>query len=390
MIDEMIMYDWDDLSMIPAHKTKIRHRADCVVNNSDGMLPLFASPMSSVISIDNYKKFLSNGINVVIPRTEPLDKRLSLINDVFVAFGLEEFERTFVNSKTRIADMDKQMYVCIDIAFGHMEYLSNVIMIAKDYYKKNLVIMAGNVTSPEAYERLGYAGVNYVRVGIGGGSVCTTSVLSGVHVTIPSILPRLYDSKRSLELQKKEQNNNPDEAIGNYQDIIMDGMRIRIPDEVAYMYKQEKDANSSSIDGARNLEVPKIIVDGGFNSYAKINKALAMGADYVMLGGMLAMTEEACGDIVDNNEGRFHVYYGMSTERAQIEYNGKATRKEEGITKLVPIKYSVKTFVDEFKFYLREAMSMTNSSNLDEFSPNNIMFRIISNSAFNAFNTNKM
>ena len=131
--------------------------------------------------------------------------------------------------------------------------------------------------------------------------------------------------------------------------------------------------------------VPKIIADGGFSNFDQIIKALAIGADYVMLGKIFAMSEEACGKVIFNHNGeRVRKYYGMSTKKAQTEISGEATKTAEGIETLVPIKYTLARWCDNFISYLRSAMSYCNSRTLEEFRRNAHIEQISANS-FNAY-----
>lgn len=135
--------------------------------------------------------------------------------------------------------------------------------------------------------------------------------------------------------------------------------------------------------------VPLIVADGGFDNYDKIIKALALGADYVMIGKLFAQCEEACGKILTYTrtsdqpldkelkwlfdskheiyQAKFRHYYGMSTKKAQVETGRTKLRTSEGIKVNVPILYSLEAWCENFIDYLRTAMSYTDSFNLDEF-----------------------
>lgn len=130
---------------------------------------------------------------------------------------------------------------------------------------------------------------------------------------------------------------------------------------------------------------PKIVADGGFSNFDQIIKALAIGADYVMLGKIFAMSEEACGEVAKKftTNGKFRKYYGMSTKKAQAEFGNTELKTAEGIETLVPIKYTLAGWCDNFISYLRSAMSYTNSRNLIEFK--NTQYEQISANSFNAY-----
>lgn len=380
-----IMYGLDDLTIVPALKTKTIHRGDASVVRSNGKLPIFVAPMPSIINDKNYTTFEEAGFNTIIPRTVDISIRLALMYKTFVAVGLNEFKTFFVDEKTSIANNDKEFYICIDIANGHMEYMENLIIEAKLKYRNNLILMAGSIANAALYPNFARIGVNYIRVGIGGGSICTTSVLSGVHATLPYILNGIQLYKDEVKNMYKEIHS---QARIEDNDNIEDNEVLEHIRELARNRRRGKAEEKKTYFPEELYTIPKVVVDGGINTYAKINKLLALGADYVMLGGMLAKTDEACGETKYINGIKHRVYYGMSTVKAQLEYGTKQEdiRLEEGIEKLIPIEYSLEQFVNNYSFYLREAMSLTNCDSLDKFNPANVNLCLISNNAFSEFN----
>ena len=134
---------YDDISIVPEIITDINSRQECDPF-IDGMLPIFASPMGSVIDDTNWRNFLDNRINVVIPRTIQLGVRLHILwrtcgtesqYKPFVAFSLAEAEKYIlkddqINDPEYIEDGD-QLRVCIDLANGHMRKLLNLIQDIK-------------------------------------------------------------------------------------------------------------------------------------------------------------------------------------------------------------------------------------------------------------------
>ena len=122
--------------------------------------------------------------------------------------------------------------------------------------------------------------------------------------------------------------------------------------------------------------IPYIIADGGFDSMDKIIKALALGADYVMLGKILSQTTAACGVQVQGER----VYYGMSTKRAQVEMKTGVMKTSEGVEFRVPIIGTLEQWTKNFIHYLQTAMSYTNSKTLVDFK--NSKTEIMSPSAY--------
>lgn len=127
--------------------------------------------------------------------------------------------------------------------------------------------------------------------------------------------------------------------------------------------------------------LPFIVADGGFDNYDKIIKALALGADYVMVGKIFAQAEEACGKVIEHwvrgeYIARDRVYYGMSTKKAQVETGSQKLKTAEGIEVTVPILYPLSGWCENFVHYLRSMMSYTNSFTLSDFK--NTEYRIVS------------
>ena len=328
-----MLLSFNDICIVPSVVSNIEHRSECSPFLNNGMLPLFTAPMSSVINQDNWNAFKNNKINTIIPRSVDFDIRQELSYETFVAVSLSEFEYLIASSIP-----SRTMYICVDIANGHIKKLLDLCKQAKEMFGDKIQLMAGNIANPDMYLEYAKAGIDYVRCGIGTSPICTTSANSGVHYPMVSLLQKIDDYKRSIE-------------------------------------------NRINLVGNPFKSVPKIIADGGFNNFDQIIKALAIGADYVMLGKIFAMSEEACGEIVSNNKGeRVRKYYGMSTKKAQAEISGEAHKTAEGIETLVPIKHTLAGWCDNFISYLRSAMSYCNSRTLTEFKKNAHIEQISANS----------
>lgn len=164
-------FDFDDLNIVPASTSTINSRSECNVFDKNGMLPLFAAPMDTVVSIENKDVFLSGGIYPIIPRNgkeafvNP-HEGLKYDENKWIAIGLQDMEKLIELNLPIISD---KINICLDIANGHMEQLFRLIVQAKKQYGDKLVIMAGNIAHPDAYMMLSNSGADYVRVGIGSG-----------------------------------------------------------------------------------------------------------------------------------------------------------------------------------------------------------------------------
>ena len=333
-----IKYDLDDIALVPAELSGIESRSWCNPYLPNQMLPIFAAPMGAVIDDQNFTTFQKNRIGTVIPRTVPLYIRLQYIQDSFIALSLSEFEN-FIKENDKL---NRFNYVCVDLANGHMKSLIDLCAQAKAKFGQNLILMTGNIANPLTYYHYASAGIDYVRVSVGNGDCCTTGSNVSCFYPMKSLIEEIVEIKNEIS---------------------------RYPDT----YKS----------------VPKIIADGGFNSFDRIIKALALGADYVMIGKLFAECEEACGsifteykapnewtekekkDLVYTEEEGYHLrlreYYGMSTKHAQRLMGKTELHTSEGIVKYVHVNKTLPQWVENFTDYLRSAMSYTNSYNLKDF-----------------------
>ncbi len=353
----------DDISIMPSNISRIEHRSECDPYWFNGMLPIFTAPMSSVINLGNYKKFQESKINTILPRTLSFEGRLSNAQNTFIAVSLDEFENKILNLNI---DDGEQIKVCVDIANGHMSKLINLCKKAKDQFGNKILLMAGNIANPETYYEYYKAGIDYARCSIGNGNACLTSVQSAIHTPMATLLSAIH----SVKLQIMQKQFVKEEPI---------------------------------------KELPKIVADGGIDSYDKIIKCLALGADYVMCGKIFAECEEACGetlqkflysngickyynyvdalaaeresDLIETSTLKFSSkpyiiqkfpeiyrnYYGMSTKKAQKEMGNDKLHTSEGVERMVEVKYTLNGWIENFVDYLRSAMSYCDSCSLYEF-----------------------
>lgn len=351
------MSNFDNYYIIPKNITTIEHRVECVPyynafysTDADAWclggahLPIFIAPMASVIDDKNYLKFDSEGLNPIIPRTVPFETRLKIMKEmIWIAVSLNEMDWIYNNYQ----NFDNEVYICIDLANGHMEHLLDLCKKCKIKFGSNLNLMTGNIANYETYYEYAKAGIDYCRCNIGTGSECLTGTLTGIGQDVPLLIKQLHYAK---------------------QDVI-----------------------SSFNENHEYLSIPKIVIDGGMSSIRDIVVALALGADYVMCGKIFAKCEEACGEIFEKLitterqticdtcipkkifaskvsewvPGR--IYYGMSTERAQKEMDNKTIKSSEGKEEWVPIEYSIEQWVSQFEAAISSAMSYCDATHLNQF-----------------------
>jgi len=337
--------DWNDITIVPEAISSISSRSEIYPFHVDSNLPLFVSPMDTVVDENNYTKFLELGINVCLPRNI---KYSELKDDrIFYSYGLDEIIDILDNNK------ELPNKVLIDVANGHMLKLLETSKRIKENY--NVELMVGNIANPETYRKYCEVGVDWIRVGIGGGSACTTSANVSIHYPMASLVNECYNISKEF--------NNP----------------------------------------------TKIVADGGFRNYSDIIKALGLGSHSVMLGGIFNKCLESCSNdfmkVIPNlgpseykeitkedaqeyfsEGGEVYKYYrGMSTKEVQKSWNKKELKTGEGITKYNKVEYTLDGWSENFIDYLKSAMSYTNSKTLKEFI-GEIQWIQISQNSFMRFN----
>lgn len=330
---------YNDVSIIPRNFSNIHHREECYPYLTDfniKSLPIFTAPMSCIVLEENLNDYINNNITPILPRNIPYDVRIKYMNKGYwVAMSLEEFNET---------EFPKISKVCVDVANGHMMYLYDCINAKKEKYPK-LVIMTGNVANPNLLDTIvKWGSVDYIRLGIGGGSGCITSSNTGIHCPMASL----------------------------------------IHNATLYRYNWNAKENKNKI---------KIIADGGIRNYSDVIKALALGANYVMIGSLFSQCYESNKDEIyyKTSDGKYkhtrcldgdiyHKFYGMASKQGQIDLFGEKKHTAEGIAKYLPIKYTLKQWTDNMKDYLQSAMSYCNAKNLEEFYENSKIIDISNNS----------
>lgn len=340
-----MMYSLDEVGIIPATISDIKHRGD--VNPFYGdKLPVFVAPMTCILGLENWKVFNDSPVIPIYPVRYNEARNVENFEEKdWIALTLDEFKHYF-NSYT--APGNRKYHILIDVANGHMKELYDCVKDAKERYGNNLTIMIGNIANPNAYMTCCKAGVDYVRVGIGGGSGCTTSVQTGIHASMPWILEGIKAAKANMSL------------------------RLANPMECK----------------------TKIVADGGITSISRAIKALALGADYVMMGKVFAECEE--GDIGTiryyNKEHKHpeeytkqHLYYGQSSKEGQLDRFGKIKANPEGTSVWVDITTNLEELSTKFAAALRSAMSYCGAHNLEEF-VGKARYEYMSHVEFNAYN----
>lgn len=212
-------------------------------------------------------------------------------------------------------------FICIDVANGYSEHFANFV---SDTHKAlpEKVIIAGNVVTGEMVEELLLAGADIIKVGIGPGSVCTTRVKTGVGYPQLSAIIECADAAHGL---------------GGH-----------------------------------------IIADGGCSTPGDVSKAFGAGADFVMLGGMLAGHNESGGELIERDGKQYKQFYGMSSATAMDKHAGGVAnyRASEGKTVEVAFKGDVKHTVLDILGGVRSTCTYVGASTLKELSKRTTFIRV--------------
>lgn len=369
MLTKKKLYSYNDITIIPSVLSYIDSRSECNPYLENKMLPLFTAPMSSVVNEGNFSIFEDNGINAILPRNIDIKTRLKYSKEgKWAAYSLKEFEEYFC-VETPPHDTWRAL---IDVANGHMETIYDLVAVAKTM--NNIEVMVGNIANPQTMRDICETDVDYVRVGIGAGAGCITSSNTAIHYPMASLINECYKVR---------------EEIGGK---------------------------------------TKIIADGGIRNYSDVIKALALGADYVMIGSLFAQCLESAGkkfyggdksglntsylpDIstLKYNEGNTWystndnyfdkdpigieifpnlkvLFYGMASKDGQCDISGGKTKTSEGIAKFLPVLYTIKGWTENMIAYLRSAMSYCNITDITMFNPYNVDTYIMSTEAKNSIN----
>lgn len=396
MILESKGYSYQDLTIVPAELSDINSRSEVkpyyeneIINEetlkslgftykypteTKYLLPIFGAPMGAVCDDSNYDYFLSQGIRCVIPTTVDISARINdLIQGRWVAFSINEVREHIQHNLNNLNAIKHcpTLHICIDCANGHMKSLLTLCKMLKETARLvgdcKIEIMTGNIANPDTIEEYCKAGIDYVRVGIGGGSECITATQTGVFYPLASLVSEcayyvdFYNSKYNTNL--------------------------------------------------------KVIADGGIKNYNDVCKALALGANYVMIGGLFMQCLEASAEVYKYNgfAGTYektddidsikrgcdekkkrellpsliemkHLAYGMSSKLAQQKRGLETLKTSEGRQNYVPIKYTLKQWVENMDSYLRSAMSYTDSSKMEFFTNHTVAFVFNSPTVQNTIN----
>lgn len=334
-IEEGVKLDFKDVLIRPKRST-LESRSQVILKRtyrfrSSGQeytgIPVIASNMDTVgtfeMAVALHEHLLFTTIHKHYTIDEWLEfagKHADVLKSVAISLGTSEQDQKKMEAiLNQVPDIG---FICIDVANGYSQSFRETIRATRSKYPSK-TIMAGNVVTKEMVEELLLAGADIVKVGIGPGSVCTTRKKTGVGYPQLSAVLECAEAAHGL-------------------------------------------------DG-------HIISDGGCTVAGDVCKAFGAGADFVMLGGMLAGHDQCPGEKMTGKDGKeYKLFYGMSSKFAQEKYNaGLATyRASEGKVVTVPYRGDVKDTILDVLGGLRSACTYTGSAELKALPRNTTFIRV--------------
>ncbi|WP_029591202.1 GMP reductase [Franconibacter pulveris] len=290
-------------------------------------VPIIAANMDTVGTFDMAKALAAFDILTAVHKHYSVQEWQEFLNavpetvlqHVIVSTGTSDAD--FNKTKEILALSPLLKFICIDVANGYSEHFVQFVSKAREAWPDKAII-AGNVVTGEMCEELILAGADIVKVGIGPGSVCTTRVKTGVGYPQLSAVIECADAAHGL--------------------------------------------------GGR------IISDGGCTVPGDVAKAFGGGADFVMLGGMLAGHDESGGTVVEEDGEKFMLFYGMSSESAMNRHVGGVAqyRAAEGKTVKLPLRGPVENTARDIMGGLRSACTYVGASRLKELTKRTTFIRV--------------
>ncbi|MFQ6678418.1 MAG: guanosine monophosphate reductase, partial [Fidelibacterota bacterium] len=315
-------YTYTSISLVPRHLSNVmsRHDIDLSIQIGSGefakklRMPILPAPMDTICGLKMCRKFFENDMLGIIHRFQGNEERLaeyrSLTQDkmnVIVAVGLGEEEMV-----SRFYDLGAKYFI-LDVANGFNSSVEPMIDHIRS--RENTFIICGNVASQEGFAYLSELGVDAIRVGIGNGSMCSTSIMTGVGQGIVTAL--------------------------------------------------EECKNQKEKSGSKSL----IIADGGVTNVGDIAKALGLGADLVMMGKMFAGTKEAEGNVLKYDGTLYKAYRGSASFAVQAKHK-ENPNFIEGDETIVKYKGSAQNIINEIEAGLRSSFSYMGAHDLISFQEN--------------------
>lgn len=339
MNQEKIYYTYDDISLVPQYsEVRSRLAVDYSVNiyfrgNSTPVTfpsPIITSNMDTITESEMAICAAGNSSTGALHRFMSIEDNvkeyLKVKNagcDCFVSIGVgdESMERA-----TSLYNSGARNFI-IDVAHGHTILVKETIIALRQMYGDSVFIIAGNVATRKAVEDLSFWGANTLKIGIGGGGTCKTRIVTGFGIPMFTCLQECASEA-----------------------------------DICYT---------------------SIVADGGIRTSGDIMKALVAGADFVMIGSLLAGTKETPGEVIndwkdDVFKGSVKIFRGMASKSAMRARNFEKIDfvAEEGESMAVPARGSASIVFNDLLKGLSSAMTYCGVDKLSKLSKKNVDFVI--------------
>ncbi len=306
-------FTFDDILLVPSYN-HYESRRDVDVSSTDKSgklklgLPIMSSNMDTITE-DAMANFMGEkgGIGVLhrfctIEENVKMFKKCKFPTYVSIGCSEKDLERV-----AALRDAGAQHF-CLDVAHAHARYVGKTLKSVRDMLGDNACLLAGNVATYAGADYLASCGADIIKVGIGGGSVCTTRIKTGFGIPTLSSIRECNRVDRS------------------------------------------------------------IVADGGIRTAGDIVKALAFGADFVMIGGMLAGTRPTPGDTQTIDGKKVKQYRGMASREAQEGFIGGMSewKTAEGVATTVAYREDEEKIIADIIGGLRSGLTYGGSSNIKE------------------------
>jgi IMP dehydrogenase len=302
----------DDILLRPQYsEIRSRNEIDLTTDLGKGVVlkfPIISSPMDTVTDAKMATRLARIGGLGIIHRYNSIARQAAAVRissydsnqgNIGAAVGTTG---DFLERAQELADAGANV-ICVDVAHGHHIMVKEAISELKKVLPDTVHIMAGNVATRDGFEALQAWGADSIRCGVGGGSACSTRIQTG-------------------------------HGVSNLQTLL----------EVT-----------------RHATTSKIILDGGIKGAGDIVKAIAVGADAVMIGSLLAGTDASPGEIIDGRK----LYRGMASREAQMDWRGKASAAE-GVVGSVKYVGMLEDYIEELCGNIRSGCSYSGVRQLSE------------------------
>lgn len=304
---------YDDVLLIPSYNHyESRRSVDISMLDKTGKLklelPLLTANMDTITESAMSNFIGAKGGAGVLHRFMSIERNITefqqCLHPTFVSLGTSEKE---LERAEALRDVGA-LYFCVDVAHAHAQYVGRTLKKLRELLGKDACIMAGNVATYAGADYLASCGADVLKVGIGGGSVCTTRIKTGFGVPNLTAIQNCARADRS------------------------------------------------------------IVADGGIRHPGDIVKALAFGADFVMVGSIFAGTAPTPGKVISGANGEVKIFRGMASKEVQEDFHGKMNewKTAEGVQITVPYRNDQEEIIGDIIGGLRSGLTYAGASSIRE------------------------